>query len=367
MSNSIGKIFKVTSFGESHGKCTGAVVDGCPAGLELDHEFTQSELNRRRPGQSSLTTPRNEIDRVEILSGVFNGRTTGAPILMITWNQDRDSAKYHQMKDTPRPGHADYTARVRYSGYNDYRGGGRFSGRVTAGFVMAGSVAKQLLNTVGVAVHAYTKQVGDVESPPLTRGEITGGAECNPVRCPHRETAEQMMKTIHEARDAGDSVGGVVECQAYNVPAGVGQPVFDTLEGDLSKAFFAIPAVKAVEFGAGAAFAHMKGSESNDPFTLVGGEVRTESNNAGGILGGVSNGMPIVTRLTFKPTPSIRLPQKTVNLHTLKEEEIRIEGRHDPCIVPRAVPVVENVMAIVLADHLLQRGVLQQVLEEASR
>ena len=365
MSNSIGKIFRVTSFGESHGRCIGVVIDGCPAGIELDLDYIQSELDRRRPGQSNITTSRNELDKFEILSGVFNGRTTGAPICMIIWNHDKDSSKYHRLKDTPRPGHADYTASLRYGGYNDYRGGGRFSGRITAGFVMAGAVSKQILEQKGITINAFTQQIGDIKSPPVSKDTIIE-AESNPVRCPHPETAEKMIYIIDEAKKAGDSIGGVVECHAYGVPPGVGQPVFDTLEGDLSKAFFAIPAVKAVEFGAGVRHAQMRGSESNDPFMLQNGVVETTSNNSGGILGGISIGMPIVSRLTFKPTPSIQKAQKMVNLKTLNETEIAIEGRHDPCIVPRAVPVVESVTAIVLVDHLIRCGVLPQVMEGGS-
>ena len=365
MSNSIGKIFRVTSFGESHGKSIGVIIDGCPAGVELDMDYIQSELDRRRPGQSSITTSRNELDKFEILSGVFNGRTTGAPICMIIWNQDRDSSKYHQLKDTPRPGHADYTASLRYGGFNDYRGGGRFSGRITAGFVMAGAVSKQILEQKGITINAFTQQIGELKAPPVSKETITE-AECSPVRCPHPETAEKMIQFINEVKRTGDSIGGVVECHAYVVPPGVGQPIFDTLEGDLSKAFFAIPAVKAVEFGAGVRHAEMRGSESNDPFMIHDGAVETSSNNSGGILGGISNGIPIVSRVTFKPTPSIQKAQKTVNLKTREETEIAIEGRHDPCIVPRAVPVVESVTAIVLVDHLMRCGMLSQVMEGKS-
>ena len=362
MSNSIGKIFRVTSFGESHGRCIGVVIDGCPAGIELDMEYIQSELDRRRPGQSRITTTRNELDKFEILSGMFKGHTTGAPICMVIWNQDRDSSKYHQLKDTPRPGHADYTASLRYGGYNDYRGGGRFSGRITAGFVMAGAVSKQILSKKGITINAYTQQIGDIKTPHVSI-ETISEAESNPVRCPHPETAEKMIKIINEVKKAGDSIGGVVECHVYGVPPGVGQPVFDTLEGDLSKAFFAIPAVKAVEFGAGVRHAEMRGLESNDPFMLQIGAGEASSNNSGGILGGISSGMPIISRLTFKPTPSIQKAQKTVNVKTMEETEITIKGRHDPCIVPRAVPVVESVTALVLVDHLMRCGILPQVIE----
>ena len=364
MSNSIGNIFRVTSFGESHGPCIGAVIDGCPAGLRLDFAILQHELDRRRPGQSQVATTRMEEDRLEVLSGVYNGITTGAPLCMLIWNRDQDSSKYDELQVKPRPGHADYSAQVRYGGFNDHRGGGRFSGRITAGFVMAGAVAKQLLyETLGVEVLAHTVSIGGVEAPRVSLEEIRGKTESTSVRCPHAPTAEKMIAAIEAARQSGDSLGGEVECIVSGLPAGVGQPVFDTLEGDLSKALFAVPAVKAVEFGTGKRLASMRGSEANDAYKLTDGIVSTASNHSGGILGGVSNGMPLTCRVAFKPTPSISLPQNTVDLGGMKEVELTLSGRHDPCVVPRAVPVVEAIVAMVLADHALRRGLVPQVLE----
>lgn len=364
MSNSIGVMFKVTSFGESHGKCIGVVIDGCPAGMMLDIQNIQEELNRRRPGQSDISTPRNEKDNVEILSGLFQGYTTGAPICMIIWNKDINSTKYDELKNTPRPGHADYPAFIRYNGYNDYRGGGRFSGRITASYVMAGAIAKQLLKILNIKVACYTKAIGNIQMPSIDLEKALDLKDSNVVRCPDTVTASKMKKIIENARKEGDSLGGVIECICLNVPAGIGQPLFDNLEGDLSKALFSIPAVKAVEFGEGIASALKRGSDNNDPYKIEAGRIITESNNSGGILGGISNGMPITCRLYIKPTPSISKQQKTVNLKTSKETKINIKGRHDPCIVPRAGPIAENVIAMVLIDHALRAGLIQQVLGE---
>ncbi len=361
MSNSIGTVFKVTSLGESHGRCVGVVVDGCPAGLKLDLDALAGEMARRRPGASAVTTSRREDDAVEVLSGVHEGYTTGAPILMLTWNRDADSSKYDAVRDIPRPGHADYAARARYGGFNDHRGGGRASGRITAGFVMAGAVAKQVLATVSVDIHAYTRAIGGVEA----QGALDWrGAEGSIVRCPDPAASEAMIRAIEDAKAAGDSVGGVVECIATGLPAGVGQPVFDTIEGDVAKALFAVPAVKAVEFGAGSRLAAMRGSEANDPYRVEGGRVSVASNNSGGVLGGMTTGAPIVVRAAFKPTPSIQRQQGTVNLATGAEAEIRVEGRHDPCIVPRAVPVVEAMVAVTLVDHAMRSGKIPQVIGE---
>jgi chorismate synthase len=365
MSNTIGTAYRVTCFGESHGACVGVVVDGCPAGHRLDLEAIQTELNRRRPGQSSVSTPRSEQDRAEVLSGVFKGVTTGAPVCMVVWNRDADPSPYEALRHTPRPGHADYAASVRYGGNQDYRGGGRFSGRMTAGLVMAGALAQQLLARLGVEVQGYTSQIGDIVAPEPTPQEAREQAETNPVRCPHQPSADMMEGAIEDARRMGDSLGGKVTCTALNVPPGLGQPFFDTLEGDLSKALFSVPAVKAVEFGAGVGHAFMRGSESNDQYVIEGGQILMASNHAGGIHGGISNGMPITCLITFKPTPSIPKPQRTVNLSTREEATIQVQGRHDPCIVPRAVPVVESVVATVLLDHALRRGLICQVLEES--
>jgi chorismate synthase len=360
----MGTIFRVTSFGESHGNCIGVIVDGCPAGLKLDLIHIQEELNRRRPGQSKLSTSRDEKDRAEILSGVFKGKTTGAPICMIIWNKDRDSSMYEEFKWKPRPGHADYTAQARYGGHNDYRGSGRFSGRITASYVMAGAIAKQLLRILDIEIIAYTKALGGIQMPEKTLKEIKNKTEINAVRCPDLETAEKMVKAIEKVKKEGDSLGGVVECVTLGVPVGLGQPIFDNLESDLSKALFSIPAVKAVEFGEGILAASLKGSENNDQYILNQNRVISRSNNTGGIIGGISNGMPIKCRVFIKPTPSIFKKQKTVNLETWEETTLQIKGRHDPSIVPRAVPVVENVIALVMTDHVLRAGLIPQVLVE---
>ncbi|TRO56365.1 chorismate synthase [Candidatus Bathyarchaeota archaeon] len=357
--NTLGKNFKITIIGESHGAIVGVVIDGCPAGLKLNLEKLQADLDRRRPGQSSVTTARNEADRAEILTGLYKGHTTGAPITIIIKNQDRDSSKYLESRWTPRPGHADYTAGHRYGEHQDPRGGGMFSGRLTAGFVMAGSVAKQLLETIGVEIIAYTQQIGSVVASKVDMKSI----EDNIVRCPDHEASDSMIKLIEDARRDGDSVGGKVKCIALNPPKGIGDPIFDTLEGELAKAFYSIPAVKAVEFGAGVKVAEMRGSENNDQYIMEDGEVQTLTNNSGGILGGISNGMPIEATITFKPTPSISKSQKTVDLQKMEDTTIKIEGRHDPCIVPRAVPVVEAMMAIVLADHALGAGKIPRTMK----
>ena len=357
--NIIGERFVVVSFGESHGRCVGALVDGCPPGLELSEQDVQVELDRRRPGQSLVTTTRAEEDKVEILSGVFNGYTTGAPILMLVWNKDVDSRPYEKFVNTPRPGHADYPARIKYRGFNDWRGGGRFSGRITAGYVMAGAVAKKLLRKwLGVEVLAYSLEIGGVRAGPLTVEQIRELRYSNEVRCPDPEAAEKMRNVILESRKKGDSVGGIVECIALNMPVGLGEPVFSSLDSDLSRALFSIPAVKGVEFGRGFESARLRGSENNDPYTVVGDRVVTTSNNAGGVLGGLSTGMPLLVRVAFKPASSIALQQKTVDLATMKETSIVVPGRHDPSVVPRAVPVVESVVAFVLADHALRSGLI---------
>ncbi|MBS7621318.1 chorismate synthase [Candidatus Bathyarchaeota archaeon] len=361
--NSIGKAFVVTSFGESHGKCVGAVIDGCPTGLPLSEEDVQVELDKRIPKEPEITSGRMEEDIVEILSGVFEGYTTGAPICMLVWNKGAVPSEYEFIKNLPRPGHADYTAHVRYGGFNDYRGGGRFSGRITASFVMAGAVAKKLLRLFGVEIMAYTKAIGGIEmkeTPPPEK--IREETYKNPVRCPDPTYAEAMKKAIVEARRKGDSLGGIVECIALNVPVGVGEPVFDALDADAAKAVFAVPAVKGVEFGAGFKAASMKGSENNDLYAIRNGRVVTLTNNAGGVLGGLSNGMPIVVRVAIKPTPSIAKKQKTVNLSEFKKAILQVKGKHDPCIVPKAVPAIESVVAITMADHMIRAGIIPRVL-----
>lgn len=363
MANSIGKYFTISSFGESHGNCIGIMIDGCPAGLALNAEDIQLEVDRRRPDIKAGGTGRSEEDRVLILSGVLNGNTTGAPLCMLIWNKDTDSSVYEDIRYIPRPGHADYAAYVKYGGFNDFHGGGRFSGRITAGFVMAGAVARKLLGKLGITVMAHTVQVGDIQAAMCSTLEIMNRTWENPVRCADSKAAALMMKKIEEIKLEGDSLGGIVEAIAQNVPAGLGEPVFDTLEGDLAKAFFAIPAVKGVEFGAGFAAASMKGSQNNDKFISESGKIITTTNNAGGISGGISNGMPITTRIAFKPTPSISRKQKSIELRKMAEVELAIKGRHDTCIVPRAVPVVEAMMAITLCDFALRAGLIKGVLK----
>ncbi len=361
MSNRFGTLFTVTSFGESHGAGVGMLIDGCPAGLSITESEIQKEVDRRKPS-SSISTPRNEPEKVEILSGIFKGRTTGAPIAMLVRNKDIDSSSYESLKNLPRPGHSDYHARIRYGGFNDYRGGGRSSGRITAGFVMAGAVAKKLLGLKGIEVFAHTVEIGGITAAKSDYSKIKATTDGNPLRCADPEAAERMMQAIQEAQAEGDSLGGIIEGIALNVPAGLGEPVFDTLEGELAKAMFAIPAIKGVEFGSGFSAARKRGSENNDPFRIEDGKVVTAGNNAGGILGGISNGMPIVLRVAVKPTPSISKKQATVNLETMTNADIEITGRHDACIVPRAVPVVEAMMAITLCDFTLRRGILPEIL-----
>jgi chorismate synthase len=362
--NSIGKEFVVTSFGESHGKYVGVVIDGCPAGLPFSEKDVQPELDRRIPSQPKIVSGRNEKDKVEILSGVFNGFTTGAPIAMIVPNREVDSSDYEAIKDLPRPGHADYPARVKYGGFNDYHGGGRFSGRVTVALIMAGAVAKKLLSAFDVDVLAYTKAIGNVKlDKPVSLADIRERYETT-VRCPDLICAKAMEEAIVEARKEGDSLGGIIDCLALNVPVGVGEPLFDALDADIAKILLAVPAVKGVEFGAGFKAAELKGSENNDAYRMQNGKVMTLTNNAGGILGGLSSGMPIVVRVAVKPTPSIAKEQLTVNLRSMEDAKIAVKGRHDPCVVPKAVPVVESAVAIVLADHLIRAGLISKVLRE---
>jgi chorismate synthase len=361
--NSIGKEFVITCFGESHGRCVGAVIDGCPAGLPLAEEDIQKELDKRLPPKQEIASARREKDIIEILSGTFNGFTTGAPICALVWNKEAISGDYDVIRDKPRPGHADYPVRIKYQGLNDHRGGGRFSGRITVAFVIAGAIAKKLLQLFGVEVLAYAKEIGTIElqnAPPLKqiRDETYGSA----VRCPDQTVAKKMEEKILKAKKEGESVGGIVECVASNVPVGVGEPIFDSLDAEIAKTLFDMPAVKGVEFGAGFEAAKLKGSENNDPYVMNEGEIETLTNNAGGVLGGLSSGMPIIIRVAVKPTPSISKEQKTVDLSTMEETTISVQGRHDPCIVPKAVPVVEVLVAVVLAGQMLRGGFIPKVL-----
>jgi chorismate synthase len=362
--NSLGEQFVVTTFGESHGKCVGVVVDGCPAGLKLGESDVQNDLDRRIPRGTKVTSSRIEKDKVEILSGIFRGKTTGAPIAMLVWNRDIDSTPYEKIKDLPRPGHADYPAKIRYGAFNDYRGGGRFSGRMTAPLVMAGAVARALLSLQGVEVLAQTLSIGEIHSrSDLSRDEVRLKVYKNSARCGDTKIAELMEKAILRAAKKGDSLGGIVRVEAYNLPLGIGDPLFGSVDSELSRALFSIPAVKGVEFGAGFRASCIKGSQNNDPLAVKDGFVTFLANNAGGILGGLSTGREIVAHVAFKPTPSIRRRQRTVNLRTMKDAKLKVEGRHDPCIVPKAVPVVEAMVSIVLVDFMIRMQKLPTVLK----
>jgi len=366
MSNSIGSDFVVTSFGESHGRCVGVVIDGCPAGLEIEELDIQKMLDLRRPGQSIVTTQRSEPDKVEVLSGLFKKKTTGAPICLIVWNSDQRSSDYDKFLDTPRPGHADYPAFVKYAKYNDYRGGGRFSGRITAGFVMAGAVALKLLkNRLGMKIIAYTDELGGIKSDisALSIEQVEKLRYSNEVRCPDLDSAEKMKALVIRERGSGDSLGGIVKCGIFGAPVGLGEPIFSSLESDLSKAVFAIPAVKGIEFGSGFSGSARKGSENNDLFAKSEkGKVITRTNNSGGILGGLATGMPVEFRVAFKPASSIASLQRTLNVATMEENDLIVPGRHDPTVVPRAVPVVECMAACVMADLALRGGFIPRIL-----
>jgi chorismate synthase len=351
MGNSYGKIFRITTFGESHGPAIGVIIDGCPAGLPVDESFIQSELSRRRPGQSRITTQRKEDDTLKILSGVFEGVTTGTPIAISIENQDQRSKDYSHIANTFRPSHADYTYESKY-GVRDYRGGGRSSARETAARVAAGAIAKTLLKQSGVTIHAYVSQVGEIKAPAFDTLDLST-TEDTIVRCPHAATAEKMIALIDQVRHDRDTIGGVVTCVAANVPVGLGEPVFDKLHAELGKAMLSINAVKGFEYGSGFEGIKMRGSQHNDAFYKQGDRIRTRTNFSGGIQGGISNGEPIYFNVAFKPVATIMQDQESVD----KEGQpvtVSGKGRHDPCVVPRAVPIVESMAALVLADFMLQ-------------
>jgi chorismate synthase len=354
--NTFGSQFRITTFGESHGKAIGVVIDGVRPGLPIDTSYIQKQLDRRRPGQSRVTTARKEADQVEILSGVFNGKTTGTPICMIIWNKDQQSKAYEPIKDMFRPGHAGYTYLAKY-GISDYRGGGRSSGRETASRVAAGAFAKSLLERRGISIHAYTKEVGGIKATRITLKEI----DRNPLRCPDPVAARKMERMVMRVKKEGDSIGGIVEVVVKNPPVGLGEPVFDKLEADLARALMSIGAIKGFEVGNGFAAARLKGSENNDPMYAEKktGRVRTRTNNAGGIAGGISNGENIVLRIAVKPPSSIVKKQRTVTV-TGRSARISVEGRHDPCICPRVVPVAESMVALTLLDHLLRQQLVRR-------
>ena len=346
--NSFGKLFKLTTFGESHGVAIGGIIDGCPSGIQLDFEAIQSEMDRRRPGQSDIVTQRKESDVVEFLSGIFEGQTTGTPIGFIIKNTDQKSNDYSHIKDVYRPSHADYTYDKKY-GVRDYRGGGRSSARETASRVVAGAIAKQMLKDV--KIQAYTSSVGDLFLDKPYQDLDFSLIESNTVRCPDEVIANQMIEKIREIRKQGDTIGGTVTCVIQNIPVGLGEPVFDKLHAELGKAMLSINAVKGFEYGSGFCGAKMKGSEHNDQFNQDGS---TKTNLSGGIQGGISNGMDIYFRVAFKPVATIIQKQDTID-NKGDIVEMQGKGRHDPCVVPRAIPIVEAMAALVLADYALLR------------
>ena len=354
MGNTFGQLFRVTTFGESHGGGIGVVIDGCPPKIDISEAEIQRELDRRRPGQSKLTTERKEEDRCEILSGVFEGKTLGTPIAIAVRNKDARPEDYTEIARKFRPSHADYTYEAKY-GIRNWQGGGRASARETIGRVAAGAIAKKILSTLysDFEICAYVTQIHDIIAT-INRSAVTmKDVEESIVRCPHAASAKRMISLIEQVRSEGDSVGGVIECVARGVTAGVGEPVFDKLEADLAKAMLSIPATKGFEIGSGFAATRMRGSQHNDPFEMREGKIRTKTNNSGGVQGGISNGEEIYFRVGFKPPATIALQQKTVT-KSRRQSELAARGRHDPCVLPRAVPIVEAMAALVLCDHALR-------------
>jgi chorismate synthase len=355
MGNSFGQLFRITTWGESHGGGVGVVIDGCPPRIELSEADIQHELDRRRPGQSAIVTPRDEADRCQILSGVFEGRTLGTPISILVMNKDARPEAYAEMKSTYRPSHADFTYEAKY-GIRNWQGGGRASARETIGRVAAGAIARKILRTLnpGFELIAYVNHVYDVTATVDAASVTSQQVEANAVRCPDPAAARKMVEAIEKARADGDSLGGTIACVARGVPAGLGEPVFDKLEADLAKAMLSLPASKGFEIGSGFAATRMRGSEHNDAFEIRDGKVRTETNNSGGVQGGISNGENIFFRVAFKPTSTIAREQKTVTASG-EETILAARGRHDPCVLPRAVPIVEAMAALVFCDHALRQ------------
>ena len=347
--NSFGHRFRITTFGESHGRAMGVVIDGCPSGLSLRQSHIQEVLDRRRPGQSNLTTARKEKDQVEILSGVFEDKTLGSPITLLIRNQDARPEDYNHLKEVYRPSHADYTYLKKY-GHRDPRGGGRASARETACRVAAGAVAKRILSHLGIEVYAFTHQIGDIvlEETTINYSSI----EHHPTRCPNASTADVMQQAIEVAKSEGDSLGGIVACHINGLPVGLGQPVFHRFEADLAFAMLSINATKSFEIGSGIAGTKMKGSEHNDPFIIENDKVTTTTNFSGGVQGGITNGMPVTFKVGFKPTATIQKAQESIDQHG-KKAIVEDKGRHDPCVIPRAVPIVEAMANLVTVDHIL--------------
>ena len=357
--NEFGRRFRIGVFGASHAPCVGAKVEGCPAGTRVSESVIQAELDRRSPGKGPLSTSRRERDRLEILSGVRNGKATGGPIVGLVRNMDTDSSAYDAFLRVPRPGHADYPALVKYGGHHDHRGGGQFSGRMTAALVIGGAIARQVLEKRNISLLAQTVQIGKVKLEkeiPFSIAEKM--VRQSPVACADRKISHLMGEEILQAHEEQDSVGGIVTCTIIGLPVGVGEPFFASIESVMAEMMFSIPGVKGVEFGSGFRCASMRGSEHNDPFVVKNGKIVTKTNNAGGILGGLSTGMPVQFRVAFKPTSSIAKPQMSVDVVDKRPVELEIKGRHDPCIVPRAVPVVENSAAAVILDLMLQGGLV---------
>ncbi len=357
MSGMWGNKLKVSIFGESHGAGIGITIDGLPSGIEIDMEEVLKEMARRAPGKSKLSTARKEGDKPEILSGFFEGKTTGTPLCAVIRNSDQHSKDYGKLKDLMRPGHADYPGFIRYGGFNDYRGGGHFSGRITAPLVFAGAVCKQVLQERGITIGAHVKSIGKVYDKSFAETELTKelleSLKVNelPLLCPEKE--QDMRNTVLEARNDCDSVGGTIECAVIGIDAGIGNPFFDSVESTLAHLMFSVPAVKGIEFGKGFEMSELRGSECNDEYYYEGDKVKTYTNNNGGITGGITNGMPILFKVGIKPTPSIAKKQRTIDISEKKNAELVIEGRHDPCIVQRAVPVIEAAAAIGILDLVL--------------
>lgn len=355
--STFGQVFRVTTFGESHGAVIGAVIDGCPAGLEIDLEFIQAQLDKRKPGQSRLTTQRKESDQAKILSGVFENKSTGAPLAMIIENEDNRSKDYDHLAEVFRPSHADYTSQMKF-GHRDHRGGGRTSARETAARVFAGAVAQLFLKKSGIQIAAYVSQVGDIVCPHSYSQLDLSQTFSNDVHCPDSETAEKMTKLIDEVRKNGDTIGGVVTGVIKNCPVGLGEPVFDRLHADLGKAMLSINATKGFEIGSGFAGVSMRGSEHNDAFVNDNGQIKTATNNSGGVQGGISNGMDIYFRVAFKPVATIMKEQESVD-KAGNTAKVAGRGRHDPCVLPRAVAIVEAMAALTIADHLLRQRLVR--------
>jgi chorismate synthase len=353
MSNTIGKLFTFTSFGESHGRGIGGIVDGCPPGIDIDQEFVQNELNRRRPGQSDISTPRKEGDKVDFLSGIFEGKSTGTPIAFVIWNENQHSGDYDHLKDVYRPSHADYTYQQKY-GVRDHRGGGRSSARETASRVVAGAIAKLALKQLGIEICAFTSQVGHIAMKNCYETSNLSLIESNIVRCPEAETADKMIAYIKELKEEGDSIGGVISCVITGVPVGFGEPIFDKVQARLAQAMLSINATHGFDYGKGFDGVSLKGSEMNDSFVNDGENITTRTNNSGGVQGGISNGQDIYFRVLFKPVATISKMQDTLDIHQ-NEVQLEARGRHDPCVLPRAVPIVEAMAALTIMDLYLTK------------